>query len=323
MDLNALRVFERVAATGSFTAAARHFQRAVSSISRQIRGLEEAVGQPLLYRHTHAVTLTEAGLRYYEEVRDILERLDVATEALAHPDAEPSGTLRINAPVAFGQRQIVPLLHRFQLRYPSLKAELQLNDRVVDPVRERHDVTFRVGELSDSSLVARRLAPMNYVIAASPSYLQAHGEPVSPESLTHHNCLLYQGEMGRQRWFFQTPNQASATPFEVTGNLYSNDALSLVQAALLGQGLVMFPTWLIADELTSGALVALLDSWRCEVMPGRRDIHVLTTERRLRSHKVRAFLDYLFESLGPLPPWDRWRERILVKGSAAHRGPVN
>lgn len=316
MDLNALRVFERVAATKSFTATARHFQRAVSSISRQIRGLEEAVGQPLLYRHTRAVTLTEAGLRYYEEVRDILERLDFATEALAHPDAEPGGTLRINAPVAFGQRQIVPLLHRFQRRYPALKAELQLNDQVVDPVREGHDVTFRVGDLSDSSLVARRLAPMNYVIAAAPSYLQAHGKPESPERLTHHNCLLYQGEMGRQRWYFQRPDQTSATPFEVTGNLYSNDALSLVQAALLGQGLVMFPTWLIANELESGALIALLESWRCEVMPGRRDIYVLTTGRRLRSHKVHAFLDYLFESLSPLPPWDRWHEAMLT-GSAS------
>ncbi|MEC4768342.1 LysR family transcriptional regulator [Halomonas sp. CUBES01] len=308
MDLNALRVFERVAATGSFTAAARHFHRAVSSISRQIQGLEEAVGQPLLYRHTRAVTLTEAGWRYYEEVRDILERLDSATEALAHPDAELSGMLRINAPVAFGQRQIVPLLHRFQDRYPSLRAELQLDDHVVDPVREGHDVTFRVGKLADSSLIARRLAPMNYVIAASPSYLQAHGAPESPEALVDHNCLLYQGEMGRQRWYFQAQEQGSATPFEVTGNLYSNDAISLVHAALLGQGLVMFPTWLIADELKTGALVALLEPWRCEVVPGRRDIHVLTTERRLRSRKVRIFLDYLFESLDPLPPWERWRE---------------
>jgi DNA-binding transcriptional LysR family regulator len=106
--------------------------------------------------------------------------------------------------------------------------------------------------------------------------------PESPEALATHNCLLYQGEMGRQRWYFQAPDQASATPFEVTSNLYSNDAISLVQAALLGQGLVMFPTWLIANELKAGALVALLESWRCEVMPGSSDIHVLTTERRLR-----------------------------------------
>lgn len=312
MDLNALRVFERVAATGSFTAAARHFQRAVSSISRQIQGLEEAVGQPLFFRHTRAVMLTEAGWRYYEEVRDILERLDFATEALAQPDAEPSGVLRINAPVAFGQRQIVPLLHGFQLRYPSLKAELHFDDRIVDPVREGHDVTFRVGQLADSSLIARRLAPMNYVVAAAPEYLEAHGEPASPEMLIDHNCLLYQGEMGRQRWYFQAQGQAGATPLEVSGNLYSNNALSLVQAAMLGQGLVMFPTWLIGGELKRGELVAVLQGWRCEVMPGVRDIHVLTTERRLRARKVHAFIDYLFETLSPVPPWDRWGDGSIT-----------
>ncbi len=310
LDLNALRVFERVAATGSFTAAARHFHRAVSSISRQIRGLEEALGQPLLYRHTRAVALTEAGWRYYEEVRKILERLDLATEALAYPDAEPSGVLRINAPVAFGQRQIVPLLHRFQRRHPGITAELQLSDQVVDPVREGQDITFRVGDLADSSLVARQLAPMNYVVAAAPSYLDVYGEPRTPEALADHNCLLYQGELGRQRWYFQAPDQSGSTPFEVSGNLYSNDAESLLRAALLGQGLVLFPTWLIGDALSRGELVPLLEAWRGEVMPGRRDIHVLTTERRLRTRKVRAFLDYLRESLAPRPAWDRWRERI-------------
>ncbi|CAM3634514.1 LysR substrate-binding domain-containing protein [Halomonas casei] len=304
MDLNALRVFERVAATGSFTAAAHHFHRAVSSISRQIRGLEESVGQALFYRHTRAVTLTEAGTRYYEEVREILERLDLATEALAYPNTEPSGTLRVNAPVAFGQRQIVPLLYQFQRQYPGITAELQLSDQVVDPVREGHDITFRVGDLADSSLIARRIAPMNYVVAAAPSYLAIHGEPATPDKLLNHNCLLYQGELGRQRWYFQASGHNSSTPYEVSGNLSSNDAITLLQAALLGQGLVMFPTWLIADELRNKSLIAVLKPWPCEVMPGRRDIHVLTTERRLRTPKVSAFLDYLFASISPKPPWD-------------------
>lgn len=304
MDLNALRVFERVAATGSFTAAAHHFHRAVSSISRQIRGLEESVGQALFYRHTRAVTLTEAGTRYYEEVREILERLDLATEALAYPNTEPSGTLRVNAPVAFGQRQIVPLLYQFQRQYPGITAELQLSDQVVDPVREGHDITFRVGDLADSSLIARRIAPMNYVVAAAPSYLAIHGEPATPDELFNHNCLLYQGELGRQRWYFQASGHNSSTPYEVNGNLSSNDAITLLQAALLGQGLVMFPTWLIADELLNKSLIAVLKPWPCEVMSGRRDIHVLTTERRLRTPKVSAFLDYLFASISPKPPWD-------------------
>lgn len=304
MDLNALRVFERVAATGSFTAAAHHFHRAVSSVSRQIRGLEESVGQVLLYRHTRAVTLTEAGARYYEEIREILERLDQATEALAFPNTEPSGTLRLNAPVAFGQRQIMPLLHQFQCQHPGITAELQLSDQVVDPVREGHDITFRVGDLADSTLIARRLAPMNYVVAAAPSYLATYGEPATPDELLNHNCLLYHGELGRQRWYFQAPEQNRSTAYEVNGNLYSNDAITLLQAALLGQGLVMFPTWLVADELRNKSLIAVLKLWEGEVMPGRRDIHVLTTERRLKTPKVSAFLDYLFASISPKPPWD-------------------
>lgn len=312
MDLNALRIFERVAATGSFTATARHFHRAVSSISRQIASLEESLGQQLFYRHTRAVTLTEAGWRYYQEVREILARLDLATEALTAPTEEPSGLLRLNAPVAFGQRQIVPILHHFQRRYPAIKAELMLTDRLTDPVREGIDITFRVGALADSTLVARRLAAMNYVVAAAPDYLQRCGIPATPEDLSQHDCLLYQGEMGRQRWYFKQVNQPQASAYKVEGSLYSNDAESLVRAALMGQGLVMFPTWLIADELASGALLPVLEGWECEVMPGRRDIHVLYAQRRLHTRKVSAFLEHLFETVGPTPHWDRWREREEV-----------
>lgn len=312
MDLNALRIFERVAATGSFTATARHFHRAVSSVSRQIASLEEALGQQLFYRHTRAVTLTEAGWRYYQEVREILERLDLATEALTAPDTAPSGVLRLNAPVAFGQRQIVPILHHFQRRYPAIKAELKLTDQLTDPVREGIDITFRVGELADSTLVARRLASMNYVVAAAPAYIKRCGSPSAPEELEQHDCLLYQGEMGRQRWYFQREDQPQASVYKVDGSLYSNDAESLVRAALMGQGVVMFPTWLIADELASGSLLPILEGWECEVMPGRRDMHVLYAQRRLHTRKVGAFLEHLFEVVGTTPPWDRWRERDVV-----------
>lgn len=312
IDLNALRVFERVAATGSFTAAARHFHRAVSSISRQISALEESVGQSLLYRHTRAVGLTEAGWRYYEEVREILERLDLATEALAYPNPEPSGVLRINAPTAFGRRQIIPLLNEFQRRYSAIRAELTLSDQVIDPVREGHDVTFRVGELTDSSLVGRRLAPMNYVVAAAPSYLAAHQAPLTPNDLTHHNCLIYRGELGRQRWYFQGAEQREPRSLEVTGNLYSNDPESLVKAALLGQGIVLFPTWLIASELAEGALLPLLESWRAEVTHGYRNLYVLTPQRHLGVLKVSTFIKYLFDTLTPTPSWDRWKEQRVI-----------
>ncbi|WP_438767157.1 LysR family transcriptional regulator [Kushneria sp. TE3] len=307
MDLNALRTFERVAATGSFTAAARHFHRAVSSVSRQVSALEADLGVRLLYRHTRAVTLTEAGRQYYEQVRGTLEQFDQATEALKSPARTPAGTLHINSPVAFGRHQVVPLLRDFQKRYPDVRAELLLTDALTDPVREGSDITFRVGQLADSALIARPLAPMNYVVAAAPAYLAEYGTPKTPQALKHHDCLLYQGEMGRQRWYFQAPDEKTPTAFELAGSLYSNDADSLLQAALLGQGLVLFPTWLIHEALTCGQLVPLLSTWRCEVVPERRMIHVLTTDGRLRTPKVAAFMDYLQEVIGDTPPWDDWQ----------------
>ncbi|RKR03533.1 LysR family transcriptional regulator [Kushneria sinocarnis] len=308
IDLNALRVFERVAANGSFTAAARHFHVAVSSVSRQISALEASLGVQLLYRHTRAVSLTDAGRQYYERIRGTLEQLERATEALTEGGAEPSGTLRINAPVAFGQRRILPLLNDFQQRHPAIRAELLLSDEVTDPVREGSDITFRVGELADSSLVARPLAPMNYVTAASPAYLDRRGTPETPQALFDHDCLLYQGEMGRQRWYFRGAGEARATALGLAGSLYSNDAESLLHAALLGQGIVMFPTWLIGELLHEGRLVPLLEAWQCEVAPRRRMIHMLTTEGRQRTPKVQAFIDHLLAAVDPVPPWDRWRD---------------
>ncbi|WP_445621527.1 LysR substrate-binding domain-containing protein [Kushneria sp. Sum13] len=307
MDLNALRTFERVAATGSFTAAARHFHMAVSSVSRQVSALEASLGIRLLYRHTRAVTLTEAGRQYYEQIRVTLEQLNQATESLKGPTRAPSGTLRINSPVAFGRHQVVPLLRGFHKRYPDVHAELLLTDALTDPVREGSDITFRVGQLADSSLIARPLAPMNYVVAASPAYLLEHGTPETPQALKDHDCLLYQGEMGRQRWYFQAPDDEAPTAFELAGSLYSNDADSLLQAAMLGQGIVLFPTWLIDEALTSRQLVPLLSGWRCEVVPEQRMIHVLTTDGRLRTPKVAAFMSYLQDVIGDAPSWDKWQ----------------
>lgn len=304
MDLNALRVFERVAATGSFTAAARHFHRSVSSISRQVAALERSLNVQLLYRHTRAVSLTEAGRRYYEEVRVSLERLDQATEALTQPAASLAGTLRLNCPVAFGRHQVVPVLNDFQRRYPDVHVELLLTDGVVDPVREGLDVTFRVGELADSSLVARPLAPMRYVTAAAPSYLATVTPPVHPEDLQGLDCLLYQGEMGRQRWYFRRADETMS--LHLSGPLYSNDAESLLLAAEQGRGIVTFPTWLLAASLRAGRLVPLLGDWECDVAAERRMIHVLSTEGRRRSAKVQAFMEHLFAWVGEEPPWDRW-----------------
>lgn len=310
LDLNALRVFRLVVDTGGFTAAAHRSHRAVSSVSRQIAALERSLGQPLFYRHTRAVELTEAGARYIEWVRPLLDQLDAAAETVFEPPGEPSGILTVNAPVAFGERQVVSLVHGFNQRYPRIRVALQLTDAFVDPVRAATDITFRVGHLADSSLVARPIAPMHYLAAAAPAYIARRGTPMNPADLLCHDCLIYQGEYGRQRWHWRAPGAARFERLEVEGPLYSDDATSLRAAACLGMGVVLFPTWLIEAELRSGALVPVLTDWQWEVTADARSIHMIYAQPRLCPPKVRAFVDYVLDTIGDTPSWDRWQTPV-------------
>ena len=305
LDLNALRTFRLVVDTGGFTAAAHRSHRAVSSVSRQIAALERSVGQALFHRHTRAVALTEAGARYIEAVRPLLAELDAATEAVFAAHNEPTGVLTINAPVAFGERQVVPLIHGFSQRYPHIQTELRLTDQFVDPVRSASDVTFRVGPLADSSLVARTLAPMRYVLAAAPAYLRRSGRPETPQALLQHDCLRYQGEYGRQRWYWRGREADDFQRLDIDGSLYSDDAPSLRYAAVLGQGIVLFPTWLIDRELRDRSLVPILEDWEWEVAPEQRSISMLYAAPRLGPRKVQVFVDYVLETVGTPPVWER------------------
>lgn len=304
-DLNALRTFRLVVDTGGFTAAAHRSHRAVSSVSREIAALERSLGQTLFLRHTRAVALTEAGARYIGAIRPLLAELDEATDAVLTAHDEPAGVLTINAPVAFGERQVVPLIQGFSQRYPKIRTELRLTDRFVDPVRSASDVTFRVGPLTASNLVARTLAPMRYMVAAAPDYLRRRGAPDTPQALREHDCLRYEGEYGRQRWYWREYGAYAFQRLEVDGALCSDDAPSLRHAAVLGQGIVLFPTWLIDRELQSGSLVSLLDGWEWEVAPEARSVHVLYAAPRLGPRKVQAFVDHVLEAVGDPPVWDR------------------
>ncbi|NYS60425.1 LysR family transcriptional regulator [Vreelandella salicampi] len=303
--LLALRLFARVASTGSFAEAARYFDLPASSVSRHIAGLERTLGQRLLYRHTRAVRLTDAGERYYQDIHHVLESLDVATEQVIGGATHPQGVLRINAPVAFGRRHLAPLLARFQDANPAVEVELALSDAFIDPVHEGADVVIRVGALDDSSLVARQLATQCFVACAAPEYLSRHGEPRHPEELKTHNCLVYKGTRGVQPWYFRDSDDAPAKRYPVKGNLHSNNAESLVEAALQGQGIVLFPTWLLFDALRGGGLVPILEHYYPMGEATREGIHAIYPENRLRSQKVATFLAYLVAQIGDPPYWDR------------------
>lgn len=305
MQIKALRFFIHVAKTSSFVETARFFGVPASSVSRHIAALEEDIGQRLLFRHTRAVRLTDAGERYYLQVREALELLDAATEIAADKEVAPKGSVRINAPVALGRLHIAPLIHDFQQLYPAVTVELVLTDAFVDPVQEGADMTVRVGKLVDSGLVARNLGSQQYLVCASPDYVARAGAPTHPSDLSTHNCLAYKGHLGVQRWYFRRPDDGAYMPYDISGNLQSNNAEALVAAALKGQGIVLFPSWLYAaDAFRKKKWVRLLPDWQASVVAEPAEINLLFPESRLRSRKVKLLSDFIVERVGAPPYWE-------------------
>ena len=304
LSFKALRLFVAVLDQGSFSEVARREGLAPSSISRQIQLMEQAVGQQLLYRHTRAVSPTEAGRLLGRHARVLLEQLETANQALQEQDSEPSGLVRINAPMVFGQRHLSPWLGALCRRYPKLQLDIQQTDTFVDPLQDGTDLLFRIGVLNDSGMQARIFAPQRFRIAASPAYLAQHGTPRHPDELAHHHCLAYKGITGQQRWFFRH-GQGDWTAYSVSGPITGNHADTLTHAAEQGLGLVVFPSWLIGESLRAGTLQAVLSEYEVATTLEPQQIAALWPGSRRLSLKVRTVIDYFVECFGTVPYWDR------------------
>ncbi|WP_350616600.1 LysR family transcriptional regulator [Pseudomonas sp. HY7a-MNA-CIBAN-0227] len=305
MHLKAHRYFTMVAVTGSFSATARHFRVPASSVSRFIAALEREVGQQLLYRNTRAVKLTDAGERYYVQIREVLELLAAADEEVTGKGEEIRGLVRINAPVALGSLHIVKLLNGLYEKYLELTVELTVTDAFIDPVQEGADIIFRVGHLEDSGLVGRKICDQKYALCASPEYLGRYGKPSSPQDLQNHACLVYKGTGGAQRWYFRQPGSDKVQIIEVHGPLRSNNGQVLVEAALAGRGIIFFPSWMFSrDSFLKKQLIRLLPDWEGSVEQSPSQIHLISPENRLRSQKVRVVWDYFLDAIGTPPYWD-------------------
>ncbi|WP_338582027.1 LysR family transcriptional regulator [Pseudomonas sp. MAG733B] len=304
LGFKALRLFVAVLDHGSFSEVARREGLAPSSISRQIQLMEQALSQQLLYRHTRAVTPTEAGRVLGDHARLVLVQLEEAEQALQEQQSEPSGLVRINAPVVFGERHLTPWLGQLCARYPKLQLDIQQTDSYVAPLQEGADLLFRIGPLHDSSMQARVLAPQRFQVAASPAYLERHGTPQHPDDLAKHQCLAYKGVSGLQRWFFRK-GQQQWTPYSVKGPITGNHADTLTQAAEQGLGLVMFPSWLIGEAVRNGRLVPVLRNYQVSNSLEPQQIAVLWPGSRRLSVKVRTVIDYFVECFGEVPYWDR------------------
>lgn len=298
-DLTGMITFARVAELESFSAAARELKLSKSAVSKQISRLEDRLGLRLLNRTTRRLSLTEAGLTFYQGCRQVARAAEAAEQAVNRLAEAPRGSLRVNAPMSFGMRHVAPALSDLLARYPEMSIDLDLNDRIVDLVDEGYDVAIRIGRLEDSSLIARRLAPSRRLLCAAPGYLEVHGRPRHPQDLSEHNCLLYSYQNQGSQWRFRGADGVKQV--KVEGRLRANNGEVLLEAALAGFGLTFMPTFLCGDAVRRGRLVSLLPAWRDSEEAA---VHAVFPTSRNLVPKVRVFVDYLARRFGEAPYWD-------------------
>ncbi|NER51010.1 MAG: LysR family transcriptional regulator [Symploca sp. SIO1A3] len=296
MDLSVLQIFVEVIRQGSFAAVARERNIDPSSVSRTIAGLEKELGVRLFQRTTRRLSPTEAGTAYFERIEPLIEEMQQAINATIDISGKPKGTLRVTASVSFGQKCIVPLLPEFGAMYPELTVDLLLTDAVVDLLAERIDVAIRLGLLADSTLISQQLLRTYYRVCASPQYLQQCGYPQQPKDIQQHNCLLFPLPGFRSRWIFRN-SKGITSEVPVQGRTIISNAIALEQCAIAGMGLTLLPNWLIDDDLEAGTLVDVFPSYEVTATDFSTAAWLLHPSRAYIPLKVRAFIEFLKNSM--------------------------
>lgn len=299
--LDAMQAFVKVVALGSFAEAGRALGLTRSAVSKAVMELEHVLGARLLDRTTRRVSATEAGRAYYERCVAILSAVEETEAEVSSLHDEPRGVLRVNAPMSFGMLYLGKAVADFMARYPAIKVELVLNDRFIDPLAEAVDVTVRIGALGDSSLIARKLAPVRRVLAASPDYLDKVGRPAEPDDLLTHRCLAYGQSSQVQRWeLLRRNDKGHERVVPISSVLCSNNGDVLRAAALAGQGVTKLPTFIVGPDIARGALEVVLSDWT----PTALDMVALYAPNPYLAAKTRAFIDHLVSCFGTKPPWE-------------------
>ncbi len=292
MDLTVLQFFVEVVRLGSFAAVARERNLDPSSVSRAIANLEEELGIRLLQRTTRQLSVTEAGLTFYQRLSPLLEEMEDSFSQVKDTSNQLTGTLRITASVSFGLQMIVPILPQFQKLYPNLKIDLLLTDAIVDLIGERVDVAIRLGLLSDSSLIAHRLMPTRYFVCASPEYLKRSPLITKPADLAEHNCLLFPLAGFRSRWFFRD-SEGKITEVAIAGNITISNAIALQKCAIAGMGVALLANWLVNEDLSNGRLVDIFPEFTVTATDFHTAAWFVYPSRSYVPLKVRAFMDFM------------------------------
>jgi DNA-binding transcriptional LysR family regulator len=301
--LSAMNAFAKVVATRSFAEAGRRLGVTRSAISKAVMDLERSLGARLLDRTTRRVSPTEAGLAYYERCVAILAQVEETEMQISRLHDEPRGVLKINAPMSFGLLYLAEAVADFMALHGDLHVELTLDDRFIDPLAEGVDVTLRIGTLTDSSLIARRLAASRRVVVASPDYIGRHGKPESVADLSRHRCFSYGHATVLQRWQLTEAGKPISVP--IAAALSSNNGDVLRAAALRGNGLTVLPTFMVGPDIKDGRLVVVLPNNQ----PTELGIYALYAPNRYLAAKTRVFIDFLVERFGPEPDWDDFLAR--------------
>lgn len=281
--LNAISLFCKVIETQSFTQAAQQEQISLPMASKLVAQLEEHLNVRLLHRTTRKITPTEAGLLYYQRCVPILNEIKEAEASVGDISSTLQGKISMSVPTDFGSRFVAPFLGKFMENYPHLELHIEFSDRRVDVIAEGFDLVLRIGTLSDSSIVAKKVANSHLLLVAAPSYLAKFGEPKTLEELSQRACLLY---AYYPAWTFS--EQGHKSIIKPQGNIHSNNGYALVQMAKAGLGIINIPKFLIQEELEKGELVQIMPFLEQEPL----QISLLYPNRRYLSPKVRILLDF-------------------------------
>ncbi len=294
-----LQTFVHIVATGSISAAAEHMDVAKSAVSRRLAELEARLGVQLLHRTTRRLSLTESGRGFYERCLRILADLEEAEQGVLQAHTALRGTLRVALPLSFGLLHLAPAIQTFMALHPNVEFDLDFNDRQVDLLQEGFDVAIRIAQLPDSSLIARRIAPIRQVVCASPGYFAAHGIPQQPADLAQHVCLAYSNLANPGTWVYPQADGRSGS-VKIPIRLKSNNGDFLISAALAGLGIIMQPSFYVHQAIASGALIPILT----EIHWPEINAYAVYPSTRHLSTRVRAFVDFVVERFAGTPYWD-------------------
>jgi DNA-binding transcriptional LysR family regulator len=303
-----IQAFITVVDAGSFTAAAQRLGVGKSALSRRVSALEERLGVQLLHRTTRALNLTETGRSFYEHGTRILADLEEAEAAVQQEHGELRGMLRFALPLSFGVRHMGGPIATFGKQHPKVKFDLDLNDRRVDLIEDNFDMALRIGRLTDSSLIARRLFDVHAVVCASPHYLKLHGVPETPEDLQDHRCLVYSNLSDPNKWHYEDRDGKRST-VKVIPAMVASSGDFLSNAAAHGMGMVIQPTFIASAAIRSGNLVPVLTDYSWPISPA----YAVYPPTRHLSYRVRAFIDFLVEKFSGIPQWDRDCETLSAR----------